>query len=418
VPILVLPHVRGWHYPCTAALIRNSRLKGTLVRNNFIPVAPGLAILLASACGGETAPAAPPPPEVLVSPVEQRDVPVVTELVGQTKGSQDVEIRARVEGYLETVSFTEGSIVRKGQLLYRIDPKPLQATLANARADLATAEARLAKTNNDVTRLTPLAARQAVSQQELDNAVANQDAAKAQVDAHKASVEKARLDLGYTTITSPISGMVGTTLVRAGNLVGRGESTLLTTVSEIDPILFTAGISEAEYLRIARRADEMRREQGGKPVPVDLLLADGLVHSHQGRVDAIERAVDPATGTLSVQFRFPNPGGIIRPGQYGRVRFVLETRKNALLVPQRAVQELQSLYSVAVAGSDNKLTVKTVKVGPRVGSEWIIESGLSAGEQVVVEGAQRVRPGTVVAPKPAPAGTGGEAGKSAPKKGN
>jgi membrane fusion protein (multidrug efflux system) len=400
-------------------LIRNSRLKGTLVRNNFMPVAPGLlAILLASACGGETAPAAPPPPEVLVSPVEQRDVPVVTELVGQTKGSQDVEIRARVEGYLETVSFTEGSLVRKGQLLYRIDPKPLQATLANARADLATAEARLAKTNNDVTRLKPLAARQAVSQQELDNAVANQDAAKAQVDAHAASVEKARLDLGYTTISSPISGMVGTTLVRAGNLVGRGESTLLTTVSEIDPILFTAGISEAEYLRIARRADELKREAGGKPVPVDLLLADGLVHSHQGRVDAIERAVDPATGTLSVQFRFPNPGGIIRPGQYGRVRFVLETRKNALLVPQRAVQELQSLYSVAVAGSDNKLTVKTVKVGPRVGSEWIIESGLSAGEQVVVEGAQRVRPGTVVAPKPAPAGTDGEAGKSAPKKGN
>jgi membrane fusion protein (multidrug efflux system) len=389
------------------------------VRNNFIPLAAGLlATLIASACGGETAPAAPPPPEVLVSPVEQRDVPVVTELVGQTKGSQDVEIRARVEGYLETVAFTEGSIVRKGQTLYHIDPKPLQATLSNARADLATAEARLAKTNNDVNRLRPLAARQAVSQQELDNAVANQDAAKAQVDAHVAEVEKARLDLGYTTITSPISGMVGTTLVRAGNLVGRGESTLLTTVSEIDPILFTAGISEAEYLRIARRADELRKELGGKPVPVDLLLADGVVHSHQGRVDAIERAVDPATGTLSVQFRFPNPGGIVRPGQYGRVRFVLETRKNALLVPQRAVQELQSLYSVAVVGSDNKLTVKTVKVGPRVGSEWIIESGLSAGERVVVEGAQRVRPGTVVTPKPAPAAGEGQAGTSVPRKGN
>jgi membrane fusion protein (multidrug efflux system) len=389
------------------------------VRNNFIPLAAGLlATLIASACGGETAPAAPPPPEVLVSPVEQRDVPVVTELVGQTKGSQDVEIRARVEGYLETVAFTEGSIVRKGQTLYHIDPKPLQATLSNARADLATAEARLAKTNNDVNRLRPLAARQAVSQQELDNAVANQDAAKAQVDAHRATVEKARLDLGYTAITAPIGGMVGTTLVRAGNLVGRGESTLLTTVSESVPILVTAGISEAEYLRIARRADELRKELGGKPVPVDLLLADGVVHSHQGRVDAIERAVDPATGTLSVQFRFPNPGGIVRPGQYGRVRFVLETRKNALLVPQRAVQELQSLYSVAVAGSDNKLTVKTVKVGPRVGSEWIIESGLSAGERVVVEGAQRVRPGTVVTPKPAPAAGEGQAGTSVPRKGN
>jgi membrane fusion protein, multidrug efflux system len=390
------------------------------VRNNFIPLASGLlATLIASACGGETAPAAPPPPEVLVSPVEQRDVPVVTELVGQTKGSQDVEIRARVEGYLETVAFTEGSIVRKGQILYRIDPKPLQATLANASADLETAKARLAKTTNDVNRLRPLAARQAVSQQELDNAIANQDAAKAQVDANEATVDKARLDLGYTTISSPLNGMVGTTLVRSGNLVGRGESTLLTTVSVIDPILFTAGISEAEYLRIARRAEELRKELGGRPVPVELVLADGGVHSQQGRVDAIERAVDPTTGTLSVQFRFPNPGGLLRPGQFGRVRFVLETRKNALLVPQRAVQELQNLYSVAVAGTDNKLDIKTVTVGPRVGSQWVIESGLTAGERVVVEGAQRVRPGTIVAPKPAPAATdGGAADKSAPEKGD
>lgn len=375
-----------------------------------------LTLLVTGACGGETAPAAPPPPEVLVATVEQRDVPVVTELVGQTKGSQDVEIRARVEGYLEDVAFTEGSIVRKGQLLYRIDPKPLQATLANAKADLATAQARFAKANNDVSRLRPLAARQAVSQQELDNAVAAQDASKAQVEAQTASVDKAQLDLGYATITSPINGMVGTTLVRAGNLVGRGESTLLTTVSEIDPILFTAGISEAEYLRIARRADDIKKEQGGKPVPVDLILADGGVHSQQGRVDAIERAVDPATGTLSVQFRFANPGGLIRPGQFGRARFVLETKRNALLVPQRAVQELQSLYSVAVTGSDNKLDVKTVTVGPRIGTQWVIESGLTAGERVVVEGAQRVRPGTIVAPKPAPAATTDTG--AAQKKGN
>jgi membrane fusion protein (multidrug efflux system) len=187
-------------------------------------------------------------------------------------------------------------------------------------------------------------------------------------------------------------------------------------VSEIDPILFTAGISEAEYLRIARRADDLKKERGGKPVPVDLVLADGGVHSQQGRVDAIERAVDPATGTLSVQFRFANPGGLIRPGQFGRARFVLETKKNALLVPQRAVQELQSLYSVAVTGSDNKLDVKTVTVGPRIGTQWVIESGLTAGERVVVEGAQRVRPGTIVAPKPAPAATTDSG--AAQKKGN
>jgi membrane fusion protein (multidrug efflux system) len=327
---------------------------------------------------------------------------VTIELVGQAKGAQDVEIRARVEGFVDSVAYQEGTLVRKGQILYRIDPKPFEATLANAKADLATWQARWAKTENDVKRLEPLAAKQAVSQQELDDAVASREAAQAQVDAQNASVDKARLDLGYTTVTSPIDGLAGTTLVRAGALVGRGESTLLTTISQVDPILFTAGISEAEYLRLARRADELRRERGGQPVPVDLLLADGTLHPEKGRLDAIERAVDTTTGTLSLQFRFSNPDGLIRPGQYGRVRFVLETKKGALLVPQRSVQELQNLYNVFVVGPDNKLTVKTVTVGPRVGSLWVIEKGLDPGDRVVVEGAQRLRPGTVVTPKDAP----------------
>jgi membrane fusion protein (multidrug efflux system) len=196
--------------------------------------------------------------------------------------------------------------------------------------------------------------------------------------------------------------------VRAGALVGRGESTLLTTISEIDPILFTAGISEAEYLRLARRAEELRRERGGRPVPVELLLADGSVHSEIGRLDAVERAVDSTTGTLSLQFRFANPAGLVRPGQYGRVRFVLETRKDALLVPQRAVQELQSLHNVFVVAPDNTLAVKSVAVGPRVGNLWVIEKGLSAEDRVVVEGAQRLRPGTVVSARDsAPVQTGG-----------
>jgi membrane fusion protein, multidrug efflux system len=366
--------------------------------------------LLTGACGGETAVVAAPPPEVVVAAVEQRDVPIVMELVGQTKAVQDVEIRARVEGYLDDVAFTEGSVVRKGQLLYRIDPKPLQATLANSEADLATWQARLVKSQNDVKRLRPLAVQQAVSQQELDNAVAAETAAQAQVDAQKASVDKARLDLGYTSLSSPIDGLVGTTLVKTGNLVGRGESTLLTTVSQIDPILFRAGISEAEYLRLARRAEELRRERGGKPVDVDLLLADGTVHPHPGHLDVIERAVDAATGTLTMQFKFPNPGGLIRPGQYGRARFVLETRQGALLVPQRAVQELQNLYSVAVVGSDNKVATRTVTVGPRVGSSWVIEKGIEKTDRVVIEGLQRVRPGTVVTPKMASSDQGAEAG--------
>jgi membrane fusion protein (multidrug efflux system) len=382
----------------------------TAINHRRVAIAALMAAgLVAPACKSEETKVAAAPPQVFVAGVERRDVPVVIELVGQTKGSQDVEIRARVEGFVDRVAFQEGTLVRKGQALYRIDPQPFEATLANAKADLATWQARYAKTQNDVKRLEPLASKQAVSQQELDDAVSTREAAQAQVEAQNASVKKAQLDLGYTSVLSPISGLVGTTLVREGALVGRGESTLLTTVSQIDPILFTAGISEAEYLRLARRADELRKQRGGKPVEVDLLLADGSVHPEKGRLDAIERAVDTTTGTLSLQFRFANPNGLLRPGQYGRVQFVLEEKKGALLVPQRAVQELQSLYNVSVVGPDNKLAVKTVTVGPRVGALWVIEKGLDAGDRVVVEGAQRLKPGTIVTPKDAPpadAGTG------------
>ncbi len=363
----------------------------------------GLAATAQLACGKKEG-AAAAAPEVVVADVVQRDVPVYTELVGQTKGSQDVEIRARVEGYLDKVAFTEGSYVRKGELLYQIDPLPLEAALANAKANLATAQARLDKTNNDVNRLTPLAKQQAVSQQELDNATAFQEAARAQVDANKAAVDKAALDLGYARITAPLDGLVGTTQVKAGNLVGRGESTLLTTVSQTDPILFRAGISEAEYLRIAKQvvATGQKATQG----EIQLILADGTVHAQKGRVDAIERAVDPTTGTLAVQFTFPNPQRVVRPGQYGRARFVMENKAGALLVPQRSVAELQNLYSVAVVGEGNKVAFRNVKVGPRVDGLWVVEEGLKPGEKVVVEGLQKVREGVVVSPKPAAAAAG------------
>ena len=211
-----------------------------------------------------------------------------------------------------------------------------------------------------------------------------------QVEARKADMERVSLDLGYTNVTSPIDGLIGTTLVKAGSLVGRGESTLLTTVSQIDPILFRAGISEAEYLRIARRAEELRAARGGAKVPIDLALADGTVHPQKGYLDAVERAIDPTTGTLSLQFRFPNPGGLIRPGQYGRAQFVMESRKDALLVPQQAVQQLQNLYNVGVVGSDNKVAFKTVTVGPRLDNLWVIESGLTGNEKVIVAGLQRL----------------------------
>jgi membrane fusion protein (multidrug efflux system) len=348
-------------------------------------------------------------PEVYVADVIQRDVPVYMELVGQTKGSQDVEIRARVEGYLDRVAFTEGTFVRKGTLLYQIDPKPLEAALANAKANLATAQARLQKANTDVSRLTPLAKQQAVSQQELDNALSAQDAARAQVDAMKAAVDKATLDLGYAHITSPIDGLVGTTQVKAGNLVGRGESTLLTTVSQVNPILFRAGVSEADYLRVAKRVLERGGLQATRQkAEVELLLADGTVHAHKGNLDTIERAVDPTTGTLALQFTFPNPERLVRPGQYGRVRGVSEVKTGALLVPQRAVAELQNLYSVAVVGEGDKVAFRNVKVGPRVDGLWVIEEGLKPGEKVVVEGLQRLRDGAVVSPKPAAAASAGK----------
>ena len=373
----------------------------TIARGRALPVAV-LAAILAAGCQGEEAPAAaPPPPDVYVAEVVQRDVPVYLELVGQTLGYQDVEIRARVEGYLETVNFQEGTIVRKGDLLYTIDRKPLEAILAQARADQATAESRLAKANNDVARYTPLVAKQAVSRRELDDAVAEQDASRSQVEAAKATVEKAALDLGYTRITAPIGGLIGTALVKAGNLVGRGESTLLTTISQLDPALFRVGVTEADYLRIARRNLDSGR-QGGPQGGIQLTLADGTVYPHPGKVNVVDRAVDPTTGTLGIQLLFPNPDLLLRPGQYGRARALLDNKIGALLVPQRAVQELQNLYSVAVVDNSGKVAFKNVKVGARVDSLWVIEEGLSASDKVVVEGLQRLREGMTVTAKPAP----------------
>jgi membrane fusion protein (multidrug efflux system) len=364
--------------------------------------AAGLLASLAAAGVGCTkeVPPPPPPPEVLVTEAIQQDVPVFMELVGQAAGSQDVEIRARVEGFLERMTFTEGTLVNKGQLLYEIDRKPLEATVATAKADLTTWQSRLTKAKNDVARFEPLVKQQAVSQRELDDAISAKDAATAQVAAAQSQLDKATIDLGYTRITAPLDGLIGTTKVKAGNLVGRGESTLLVTISLIDPIFFKAGIAEAEYLRLAR---EFQEKGGQRPqIPIELILSDGTLYPHKGKFDVIERNIDPTTGTLALQMTFPNPDRLIRPGQYGRARFQTDLKKGALLVPQRAVQEMQNLYSLAIVGSDNKVAFRNVKVGPRVDSLWVIEEGLKAGEKVIVEGVQRVKDGSTVTTKPAP----------------
>ena len=356
-----------------------------------------LTLATAFACSKKEAPP-PPPPEVQVAAVVQKDVPIYIELVGATLGSEDVEIRARVEGYLASVGFTEGSFIKKGQLLYKIDPQPFQAALSQAQANLETAKARLDKTNNDVARYKPLAEQKAVSQQELDNALSAQEAARFQVSAYDALVAKAKLDLAYTTITSPVEGLIGTTQKKVGSLVGRGENTLLNTISQVNPILFRCAIAEAEYLRLAR-VGAGKDKSFEKKFGVELILADGSVHPHKGRLDAVERAVDPTTGTLTGQFSFPNPASILRPGQYGKARFVTDLKEDAVLVPQLAVQEIQGLYSVMVVKPDNTVDQRMVKAGERVGNLWIIDSGLKPGEKVIVEGLQKVKPGVQVSAK-------------------
>jgi membrane fusion protein (multidrug efflux system) len=354
-------------------------------------------LVLAAACSKKEAPPPPAPPDVQVAEVVQKDVPIYIELVGATLGAEDVEIRARVEGYLVSMNFTEGTFVKKGQLLYKIDSQPFEAALDESRANLSTARARVDKTNNDVARLTPLAKQQAVSQQELDNALSSQEAAQAQVAAYDAKVAKAKLDLAYTTITSPIDGLIGTTQKKVGSLIAGGE-TLLNVVSQINPILFRCAIAEAEYLRIARRGAGGKKS-AEKPVGAQLILADGSVHSHKGRLESVERAVDPTTGTLTGQFSFPNPEQILRPNQYGRARFVTDLKEGAILVPQLAVQEIQGLYSVMVVKPDATVEQRMVKAGERVGNLWVIDSGLKPGEKVIVEGLQKVKPGVQVSAK-------------------
>ena len=290
--------------------------------------------------------------------------------------------------------------MKQGDLLYQIDPKPFEAAAANAKAQVATMKARVANTEIEEARLKPLAEQQAVSRRDYDNAVAARDAASAQLDAAKATLDKAQLDLGYTRITAPVSGLADFTRVKPGNLVGRGESTLLTTVSVVDPIYFTASITEADYLKFAQRVGAAGKSRPGEKREAELVLADGSVYDHKGRLDAVQRAVDPKTGTLAVRLLFPNPDRVVRPGQYGRIRFISDVLTGAVCVPQKAVSELQGVYQVVVVGPDNKAEIRTVKMGPRSGDLWSVSEGLKAGETVVVEGLQLARPGAEVVAKP------------------
>jgi membrane fusion protein (multidrug efflux system) len=376
-----------------------------------IPAALAVAIstaALLAGCRGTVAPPAAPPLEVPVIQVIQRDTPITAERVGQIYGAEDIEIRARVAGFLEGIHFKEGSEVKKGALLYTIDPREQQEKVAQAEGNLASAQTMLVKGQNDVRRYRPLAEMKAVSQRDLDNAVAEEGAARGQLDAAQAALQSARISLGYTRMFSPIDGVIGMTQAQVGDYVGQiPNPVVLNTVSNVTTARAKFSITERDYLDLMRKMGP--RAEGGTPPEgaarrdnIELILADGSLYPHKGSLDFANRQVDSSTGTLLLQASFPNPDRLLRPGQYARVRIIIDVRKGALLVPQRAVQELQGQFMVSIAGADDTAQVRTVTLGPRIGDLWLVEQGLSPGDRVILEGAQKVRPGAKIAPKLVP----------------
>ena len=368
-------------------------MKRELVLGVGVLCAAGAAALGAAGCGKKAAPPAPLP-VVVVAQVIQRDVPVYGEWIGTTAGDINAQIRPQITGYLLRRAYDEGSFVQRGQPLFEIDPSQFRAQLRQAEANLGQGKASLAKAERDVARFRPLAEQRAVSQQELDNAVSAEQVARAAVAALQAEVEQARLNLGWTRVASPISGIAGAATAQVGDLVN--PQSVLATVSRVDPLRVLFNLSEQEYLRGTDPAAAERISR------LELVLADGTVFPHQGRLIFTDRQVDVKTGTIAAVGLFPNPGNLLRPGQYAKVRAVTRVDKGALLVPQRAVNELQGSYQVAVVGPDDRAAVRTVQVGQRVGSLWVIDSGLHPGERVVVDGFARAKSGTLVKPTEAP----------------
>ena len=358
------------------------------------------ALLMLGGCASKTEAAPPPPPEVQVADVQQKDVPIYGEWVAILDGYVNADIRPQVSGYLTKQKYREGSIVHKGDVLFEIDSRPFDAALQQAKGQQAQAEAQLGKTTLDVQRDTPLAKQSAIPQAQLDNDIQNNAAAMAVLEGAKAQVEQAQLNLGFTKVRSLVDGVAGMAKGQIGDLVG--PTSLLTTVSQIQPIKVYFSVSEQEYLPFAARISEVasgKRAVSGKKV-LELLLADGSVYPSKGEILIADRQVDLKTGTIRFAGAFDNAGGILRPGQFARVRFPTALAKDALLVPQRSVLETQGSYQVAVVTPDNKASIRPVSVGERVGDMWIIKAGVQRSERVIVEGFQKVREGSPVVPKP------------------
>src|SRR5271166_4630790 len=391
--------------------IKNSRIpknKGTSSREEaptrrgeqpllLVPVVISIVFTLSlTGCGRTKAAFKLPDTEVLVAAPVQQDVPVHSEWVATLDGYVNAEIHPQVSGYIIRQNYKEGSVVRKGQVLFEIDPRPFQAALNGAKGALAQAQAQLGKSTIEVERDTPLVAQKAITKAQLDTEIQAKLAAEASVASSKAAVERAELDLGWTKVTSLVDGVAGIAEVQMGNLVG--PNLRLTSVSQVDPIKVYFPVSEQEYLRAKHLSSN------GQPMDLfdsspDLILADGTVYPHKGKILLTDRQVDTNTGTIRLVAAFPNPGNILRPGQYGRVRIETGMKNNALLVPQSAVKEIQGGYEVALLGPDNKAIIRPVKAGEKVGTMWIIADGLKPGDQVIVEGVSKVKDGTPVVPK-------------------
>jgi membrane fusion protein, multidrug efflux system len=364
--------------------------------------------------GCQRAASSPPSPEVEVVSVVQKDVPIFSEWIGTLDGFTNADVKAQVTGYLLRQGYQEGAFVKKGQLLFEIDPRPFQAALDQAKAQLMQTQAQLANAEAtqmqaqlNVNKYTPLAQEQAASQQDLDNAVQTNVAAKATVlnskaaiQAAEAAVKTAQINLDFTRLIAPIDGIAGQAQLQVGALVNTSSSAI-TTVSTVDPIKVYFTVSEPEYLDWNRRfPTEATLEAANKRVRLELILADGSTYPRDGTFYFADRQVNQSTGAVRIAGLFPNPGNILRPGGYGRVRAVVRVQQDALLVPQRAVSELQGSYQVAVVDDENKVSIRTVTVGDRVGTQWIVAEGLKRGERVIAEGVQKVRPGMQVNPKP------------------
>ncbi len=359
-----------------------------------------MCTVMYSGCGKEELKAPPQSPEVKVLKAESKDIPVVNEWVGEALGAEDIELRARVDGYIQGIYFTEGSQVSEGTLLYTIDTKELEQKVIEAKGKLKEAETMLVKAENDVKRFKPLAEAGAVSAQRYETAVALYEAQKGIVEAAQAGLRLAEINFGYSRVTAPISGLIGITQFKVGDYVTKTPGSLLNTISNINPIRVRFSVSEQEFLAFRKNALE-ERTKGNRVTmnaEVEMILSDGSLYPYTGKVNVANRQIDPSTGTLMLEATFPNPDQLLRPGQYSKIRWVTKVLTSAVVIPTRAITELQGQFRVFVIGQDNKAQIRTITKGQQFGPYTVITSGLSQGESVVVEGIQKVRPDMTVSP--------------------